>query len=107
MTLRQVQRETNCSTKTLKLILVRLRPFLKVEPHEKLQLKKSDSVLCEPAYKIELHGCVRCHKYVFTPLVKVVRCPRCGHPRRNVSGDPNEVLEKHISSLFTSPSPVN
>ena len=89
--LRQVQRITGCSSKTLDVVLERLQPFLKgCEDATSLKMprvrarKKSD-------IKKLLHGCVGCDGYVFGPDNDETVCPKCGDNRYTVDGKPREV----------------
>ena len=91
MQLRQVQRITGCSSKTLDVVLERLQPFLKgCEDATSLKMarvrarKKSD-------IKKLLHGCVGCDGYVFGPDNDETVCPKCGDNRYTVDGKPREV----------------
>ena len=86
-TLREIQRETSCSTKTIELIYERcLRPFLNLGPVGKKvkQFRSTDQTLL-------LHGCVDCNRFVFTPDDRRRHCPRCDHPRYDEKGKPFEV----------------
>ena len=85
--LRQVQRESSCSQKTINLVMQAVQPFLGFK-------KKSTFVLDQRYEKTSLllNGCVGCNKHVFLPQDPELACPRCGHPRLNeATGKPNEV----------------
>ena len=86
--LRDIQRETACSTKTLKLVFQRLRPFLNIG---NTKVPKVDKILRSQANIMRLDGCVNCNMHVFTPDDRRRRCPDCRHPRYDRNGKPNEV----------------
>ena len=116
-TLRTVQRETRCTTKTLMTTIKAIRPFLKFECAPPSSFRGIDTDLRRHAHAIslELHGCVKCHKHVFLPSDKAKRCPLCRFPRFSASGKANEVSNKmprHTQHKFNkndmshySPSP--
>ena len=102
--LRKVQRQTGCTTKVLKLTLKALSPFLKddisVDGH---RLQNVDRRMHEKggATKIELHGCIGANcNYIFTPSNDNDNCVKCGHPRFNDKGEPNEVRNCFVLSVF-------
>jgi len=95
--MRDIQRKTRCSTKTLMTTLEVLLPLFDVEDlpasisgkffaGSDKKMMRSSNTIC-----LQLHGCVGCHKHVFEPSEKSKRCPRCGFPRRKANGEPNEV----------------
>ena len=86
--LREAQRACGCNTNTLKTVLKAVEPFCSVEIGG-----TSDKNLCNRgnAVVLELHGCVKCNDFVFTPQDTQLRCPKCGHPRFNSRKKPNEV----------------
>ena len=94
--LRNVQRKTGCTTRTLSITLQELRSFLKEEYQQDLphsNFRSIDKVI-NAKYEVislKLNGCVGCNKYVFIPSDKTKRCPLCRFPRHNVKGQPNEV----------------
>ena len=89
--LREAQRKCGCNTKTLNTIRQAVQPFCK---DEKKQETRADRKLCNfaNAVLLELHGCVRCHDFVFSPKDFALRCPKCGHPRFDRKKQPNEVF---------------
>ena len=88
--LRQVQNITNCSTKTLDLILQRLHPFLKgCEDVKQLKMPRVRA-RTKSIFKQQLHGCTGCDGYVFGPENVETRCPQCGDSRY-ANGKPREV----------------
>ena len=90
--LRVVQQETSCSTKTLLTAIKILMPFFEDVDDIPMSFKRTDNDLTKKGCRfLKLHGCVGCNNHVFLPSDKVVRCPRCRFPRFNVSGEPNEV----------------
>ena len=91
--LRQTQRKTGCTDKTLEQIKQSLVPLLKSSCHNSSSKKKSDVLLLHKANAVllQLHGCVGCDHYVFLPSDARIRCPECGHPRFNAQRKPNEV----------------
>ena len=93
LTLRTLQRQTRCTTKTLMTIIKELRPFLSFECDIPSSFRGIDNDLKRDtqAITLELHGCVNCNNHVFLPSDKVKRCPRCCFPRFSASGKANEV----------------
>ena len=89
--LREAQRKCGCNTKTLNVMRQAVQPFCK---DEKKQAPRADRKFCNfaNAVLLELHGCVRCHDFVFSPKDFALRCPKCGHPRFNRKKQPNEVF---------------
>ena len=107
--LRWVQEQTGCSTRTLNLVLQRLKPFLKgCESLERLQMKR---VWRETKVKRRLHGCIGCNDHVYGPTAKEAFCPRCAYPRYDSFGNPHEVcwyfpLEEQFRRLLECESYV-
>ena len=94
LSLRQVQRDTGCSTKTLNKIVKVIKPFVNLSDGEDPPSNiTADKTLFRAtgAKILQLHGCVGCDKYVFRPTDKRIRCPKCRHPRFNSKRKPNEV----------------
>ena len=91
--LRQTQRKTGCTDKTLEQIKQSLVPLLKESCQSSNSNKKSDNFLLKKADSVllQLHGCVGCENYVFLPSDARMRCPECRHPRFNAQHKPNEV----------------
>ena len=91
--LRQTQRKTGCTDKTLEQIKQSLVPLLKESCQSSNSNKKSDNFLLKKADAVllQLHGCVGCENYVFLPSDARMRCPECRHPRFNAQHKPNEV----------------
>ena len=91
--LRIVQHQSGCATSTLNLVLKHLHPFLKgCEKKKAKQMHMVNKVKRESSLKRQLHGCVRCHDYVFGPRNHATNCAKCGFPRYNTNGKPNEVV---------------
>ena len=90
--LRRVQDESRCATRTLKLVVNALRPFLKCNVDLK-NLVKTDKKMqsASGASCLRLHGCVSCHRHIFSPNDKLRHCPLCQHPRFDDAGKPHEV----------------
>ena len=107
--LRTVQSRTNVATSTLNLILQVLQPFLKgLENVKGLKMRKIRA-RSQSRFKRLLHGCVDCHDHVFGPRNKDKVCPKCGHPRYNDAGKPNEVcwyfpLREQLKTLLDDPT---
>ena len=82
-TLRTLQRQTRCTSKTLLTIIKALRPFLSFECDVPSTFRGIDNGLKREtkAIALQLNGCVKCHKHVFLPSDKDTRCPRCRFPR--------------------------
>lgn len=107
--LRKVQRKTGCTTKVLKLTLDAITPFLKNgkkvlkngKKNYGRRLKNVDQRMLDKAgaTRIELHGCTKCD-YIFTPSNKNDHCVKCGHPRFNDKGEPNEVGNCFVLSVY-------
>ena len=91
-TLREVQSITGCTTKTLNVMLQKLKPFLKgCEYVKKLQMPRMRSRR-KSQFKMQLHGCVRANcYYVFGPENRSTHCPQCGESRYSIDGKPQEV----------------
>ena len=87
--LRIVQNITGCSTSVLNLVLARLQPYLKGCDKVTMCRVRSRQRTCT---KRQLHGCVGCHEYVFSPASKSKECPKCQHPRYDRSGNAHEVI---------------
>ena len=99
--LRNVQRKTGCTTRTLAITLQELKSFLKEEYQQDLphnSFRSIDNAINKKyqAIVLQLHGCVGCNNHVFIPSDKAKRCPLCGFPRYNVKGQPNEVSANFI-----------
>ncbi len=102
VTLRQVQSQSRCSTRTLNLILESLlntfTDFTETVTGEKLDrgvttFQKADKIIkvASGASCLRLHGCVGCNEHVYHPQDVDRTCPLCDHPRYNESGKPNEL----------------
>lgn len=108
-TLRTVQRETRCTTKTLMTFIKEIRPFLKFECAPPSSFRGIDTDLRRHGHAIslELHGCVQCNNHVFLPSDKAKRCPLCRFPRFSASGKANEVstINATLNINATSHSP--
>ena len=86
--LRQVQRKTRCTNKTLSCMFKAVQPFLTN------RIKRSTFVLDKQFSKagLQLHGCIGCNAYVFAPTNKrTTTCPHCGKNRFKDNKRPNEV----------------
>ena len=94
-TLRQVQRSTGCTTKTLKETFRSVQKFSgineRVSVPEAAAAADKNLLKTSGAWRIRLDGCVGCHGHVFLPSEKTIFCPECRHPRFNASKKPNEV----------------
>ena len=98
-TLRQVQRTTGCTNKTLKETFRLVQKFsgihdeVETKPTAKSASKSADKELLRTtgAGAIRLDGCAGCNAHVFLPSHKQIFCPQCRHPRFNVKHKPNEV----------------
>ena len=90
--LRQVQRETSCSTKTLLRTLRAITPFLKVDVVPNARRTEKNMFARSGATCLKLNGCIHCNSFVFLPSDKRRRCPECGGDRFNEHGVPNEVF---------------
>ena len=104
--LREIQRETSCSTKTLTQIFERLRPYLKIEADVKIP--QVDKQLRQQGIMMQLHGCVGCNAHVFTPDDTRRSCPDCDHPRFDRANKPNEVcwyfpLRSQLAGMLSVP----
>jgi len=88
--LREAQRQCGCTTRTLKTVFETVRPFLKPTATKSWN---DDKQLYERgnAVVLQLHGCVRCDDFVFSPDMHALRCPKCGHPRFNQKKKHHEV----------------
>ena len=88
--LRRAQRQCGCTTHTLKTVFKALKPFVPSRSESSFQ---TDSDLCANSHAVvlQLHGCVGCNTFVFTPDNKILVCPNCQHPRFNRAKKPNEV----------------
>ena len=88
--LREAQRKCGCNTRTLKTVLKAVQPFCGSEIGG---INVDDEELFEAgeAVVLQLHGCVKCNEFVFSPTNKMLRCPKCQHPRFNQKKKPNEV----------------
>ena len=86
--LRVAQRVCGCNTRTLKALFEAVEPFCNTVP-----TSATDEDLCATANAVvmQLHGCVRCDDFVFSPDNSMLRCPKCAHPRFNRQKQPNEV----------------
>ena len=99
--LRKVQYATGCTTSTLNKVLLALAPHLKANVH-RFKVQRGDNHMCAQsgATVLELNGCVGCHLHVYMPTSRRMTCPRCRHPRFNVSHHPNEVSFYLIFFIF-------
>jgi len=107
--MRQIQRATGCATTTLNMALDVLKPHLKVD---QLNVRGVDKRMCKNggAHALKLNGCVGndCDGHVYLPSSPLMTCPKCGHPRLNARGKPNEVcwyfpLREQLRELLKSP----
>ena len=89
--LRQVQRETACSTKTLLKTLRAIMPFLKVDGVANARRTEKNLFHRSGAECLKLNGCIHCNSFVFLPSDKRDKCPKCDGDRYSVEGLPNEV----------------
>ena len=87
--LRQAQRRCGCNTKTVKTLFQVMQPFCQ----DDAGTSATDAAMFSSANAVclQLHGCVRCNNFVFTPENTALRCPKCHHPRFNRKKRPNEV----------------
>jgi len=85
--LREAQRKCGCSTNTLKAVLQAVKPF----SHPSIVKNDEQLFSSTNAVVLQLHGCVGCDDYVFEPTNKMIKCPKCLHPRYNQQKKPNEV----------------
>ena len=94
-TLRQVQRTTGCTNKTLKETFRLVQKFCGThdEVDAKPTAESADKELLRRtgAGAIRLDGCAGCNAHVFLPSHKQIFCPQCRHPRFNAKHKPNEV----------------
>ena len=94
-TLRQVQRKTGCTNKTLNEVFVCVQKFSgmqeKVSAKEAAAAADKNILMTSGAWRIRVDGCVGCNAHVFLPSEKEIFCPECRHPRYNTSKQPNEV----------------
>lgn len=90
--LRQVQKQTAASTKTLNMVLDVVRPHLKLPLRPDCKVGGITKTICKGsgAVMLRLHGCVGCDGYVFMPKEPATSCPVCDHPRHKINGQPNE-----------------
>ena len=87
--LREVQRKCGCTTNTLETVYTAVLPFLK---RNTTKCKRDEDLHKRAnAVVLQLHGCVNCHDYVYSPDAFLVNCPKCDHPRFNQKKTPNEV----------------
>lgn len=88
--LREAQRECGCNTATLEKMYKTVAPFFA----KKKAVHVTDGQLIGDANAVvlQLHGCVKCNKYVFGHDNGMLRCPLCNHPRFNRKKQPNEVF---------------
>ena len=94
--LREAQRKCGCSTNTLKAVLQAVKPFC----HPGI-VKNDEQLVCTTnAVVLQLHGCVGCDDFVFEPTNKMIRCPKCQHPRFNQQKKPNEVRALFIIIIY-------
>ena len=89
--LRKVQRQSGCTTSTLKLVVKHMQPFFKCESNMNVQLGNKKLFKSTGATLLQIHGCVGCHDYVYLPDEERNQCPLCGHAR-HTNGNANEVL---------------
>ena len=101
ITLREVQLISGCTTRTLNVMLQKLKPFLKGCEHVKnLQMPRMRSRR-KSQFKMQLHGCVRADcEYVFGPENTATHCPECGDSRYSLDGKPQEVSLSHTHTIF-------
>ena len=96
--LANVQRRSSCTKTTLKIFLEEMHDFFHEDIPVAQLLRRNDSAperkkfVKSGSVCMKLHGCVGCNDKVFHPKDKAKRCPLCGHPRYNRSGQPNEVI---------------
>jgi hypothetical protein len=91
--LRKVQRLTGCTNQVLRLTIKNLAPFFKEKIDAEACFRRSSRTVFDVsgASFLKLNGCVGCHRHVFLPSSKFVRCPECQHPRFKANLRPNEV----------------
>ena len=105
--LRGVQRQTGCSTQTLKEVVA----VVHGKHASKKVTSKVDSFLAKSggAKVLKLNGCVHCDKHVFLPSSAADFCPKCGGARYNDKNLPNEFclyfpLAPQLEKLLRLPS---
>ena len=112
VSMRQIQRATGCATTTLNMALDVLKPHLKLDDHQLINVRGVDKRMCKigGAHALKLNGCVGndCNGHVYLPSSPLLTCPTCGHPRFNARGKPNEVcwyfpLREQLRELFKRP----
>lgn len=88
--LRRLQSQSGCATSTLKRIW---SLGSKTKSNFDCTMRRADRLLnsVSGAQSIRLHGCVGCHKHVFTMNDAAKVCPACSHPRYSTDQQPNEV----------------
>ena len=99
-TLRLVQNETGCSTRTLNVFLKRMHIFFKgcADASNAWEMPRVRARKQSPLKRC-LHGCVGCNKYVYGPDNVEMECPKCGDARYS-NGKPKEVLLLNNSFFF-------
>ena len=106
--LRQVQRTTGCTNKTLQETFLCVQKFSGIHEIDSLSVLEiasaADKNLLKTtgAWRIRLDGCVGCQRHVFLPSEKRIFCPECRHPRFNASKKPNEVNNHVVNILQVS-----
>ena len=95
--LRQVQRKTGCTTRTINVVAQEVAPLLFEDGQEAKNPNNhsfDDAEMLEQAEAkvLQLHGCVGCDNYVYHPQSTMFFCPKCRHPRFDAEKKPNEVI---------------
>ena len=91
--LRHVQRQSRCTTTTLKSVLQVLKPFLNIDTSRMDVWRATKNIYKRTgATLLKLNGCVGCDDYVFLPDEHNDHCPLCGHERYSNAGNANEVM---------------
>ena len=100
--LREVQYRSKCATKTLKMVLEAAKEHFGAKDLENLNLSMADNAMknASGATCLQLHGCVGCHHHIFVPRDRSRHCPKCNHPRRNASNQPNEVGSSTTTGVY-------
>jgi hypothetical protein len=92
--LRSLQNRSNCSEAMCADIVSTFAKYMHVQPEVfRTQARKADRKMQEKAGVkcMELHGCVGCDKFVYTPDDRHTHCPRCGDARFDINNKPREV----------------
>jgi hypothetical protein len=101
--LRCLQSRSKCTEAMCVDIVDTFAKYMNVKPADfRSQARKADRKMQEKAGVkcVELHGCVGCDKFVFTPDDGLTHCPRCGDARFDNNNKPREVCFVYFLSLF-------